>query len=95
MTTISIEQVRAKKQMQNLYSLYVKKEYSDDLHNLFCMELIHWYDPSISIPFMQGLLEEYGAEAFSTPVLRETLNDAFSAFRYMHKLYVPTHKKPM
>ena len=80
MTTISIEQVRAKKQMQNLYSLYVKKEYSDDMHNLFCMELINWYDPSISISFMNGLLEEYGAEVFTTPILREALSAAYSKF---------------
>ena len=88
MTTINIEQIRAKKQMQNLYNLYLKKEYAEHLHNLFCMELIHWYDPSIGIPFMQDLLEEYGAEAFKTPILKQTLKDAYSAFLYMHKLYV-------
>lgn len=88
MNTISLKQYREKKQMQRLYSLYVKKDYTSSLHNQFCMELINWYDPEISIPFMEGLLAKYGVEAFATGILRDTLEEAFSAFRYMHKLYI-------
>lgn len=88
MNTINLSEYRKRKEIQDLHALYVKKDYSLSCSNRFCMELIHWYDKDITVPFMERMLCEYGASAFHESSLQETLDEAYSAFRYIYKLYI-------
>lgn len=88
MNTINLSEYRKRKEIQALYALYVKKDYSSSCSHRFYMELIHWYDNDISIPFMERMLCEYGVAAFRESSLQETLEEAYSAFRYIYKLYI-------